>query len=104
MKTNKEIQNEIESTLNAFDLTKQVNVTPFFKDKVMNRLFLEKEERQRRLSWFTPQFQLGMLAVLIILNVFAITQFKNDTAIDTELDEFAQTYDLHQNDEVSLIN
>lgn len=104
MKTNEHIQDKITKTLNVTNEIQQVKVSPFFKDKVMQQLFAEKEEKQSVFSWFTPQLQLATLVCLVILNVFAITQLNADDSNVTDIEEFAQTYNLSMTDEVSLFN
>ena len=44
METNNNIQKKIDDTFTAIDAIENVNVSPFFKDKTMLRLFAEKEE------------------------------------------------------------
>lgn len=104
MKTNKDIDQKVKSTLDAFETVEHVSISPFFKDKMMNRLFLKKEEKQSSWSWFTPQLQFAMLALFIVVNVLTLTQLENDSTNDAELDEFAQTYDLLENEVTSIFN
>jgi hypothetical protein len=103
MKTNKKIQDSVENTFKAIDAMETVNVSPFFKDKVLQRLYTQKDETQTIWSWFTPQLQLATLACLVILNVFALTQLDSSTN-GSDLDEFAQSYDLSITEETSIFN
>nr|WP_321233179.1 hypothetical protein [uncultured Psychroserpens sp.] len=104
METNKNIQDKIKDTLSSADKIAQVNVPPFFKDKTLELLFAEKEKKQSILwSWFTPQFQITTLIVVVALNVFAITQLDSNASGD-EIDEFAQTYSLSAAEYQSVFN
>lgn len=104
MKTKINIKDKINDTLNSVDTINDVTVSPFFKDKAMQLLFVEKEEKQTRiLSWFTPQFQLATLACVIILNVFAFTKLK-ETTYNENVGQFAESYGLVETTETSLFN
>ncbi len=93
MKTNNDIQEKVERTFSAMDAINEVKVSPFFKDKTMNRLFAEKEEEKIAFTWFTPKLQLATLVCVIVLNVLAFTQINSDT-YDTNINEFADNYGL----------
>ena len=103
METNKNIKNKIEETLSAMDAIEAVKVSPFFKDKTMQRLFAEKEEEQNIWSWFTPKLQLATLVCVIVLNVLAFTQL-NSNKYDSDINEFAETYGLSIGSDASLFN
>ncbi|OUS01947.1 hypothetical protein A9Q86_04660 [Flavobacteriales bacterium 33_180_T64] len=104
MKTNKDIQDKIDATLDSVDSINVINTSPFFKDKTMQRLFARKEERRAAIwPWFTPQHQLVTLIVIVALNVFAITQLDSNGAND-DIDEFAQTYHLSTVEYQSIFN
>ncbi len=103
MDTNKDIQKKIDSTLDAMDAVKTVNVSPFFKDKTMQRLFAEKEEKQVVWSWFTPKLQLATLVCVIVLNVIAFTNLKK-TTYNENVTQFAESYGLSTSTETSLLN
>ncbi len=103
MDTNRDIQNKIDSTLTSIDSIETVNVSPFFKDKTMQRLFAEKEEKVTVWTLFTPKFQLATLACVIILNVFAFTQL-NKSNYDENINQFAETYGLSTSTDISFLN
>ena len=102
METNKNIQDKIDSAFEAFDAIETVNVSPFFKDKTMNVLFAEKEEKQTVWNWLMPKLQLATLACVVILNVVAFTQI-NSSSYDENLNDFAETYGLSTSDDDSSI-
>ena len=106
MDINKDIQQKIDSTLQAVDGIETVNVSPFFKDKTMQRLFSEKEEVVMRSSWFTPKLQLATLACIVILNVLAFTKLDSSgtSSYDENLNEFAETYGLSSSSTTSFLN
>lgn len=103
MDTNKNIQKKIDGTLDAMNTIETVHVSPFFKDKTMQRLFVEKEEKQVAWSWFTPKLQLTTLVCVVVLNVIAFTNLQN-TAYDENVSEFAESYGLSTSTETSLLN
>ncbi len=103
METNRNIKNKIEDTLNAMDAIQEVKVSPFFKDKAMQRLFAEKEEAPLIRSWFSPKLQLATLVCFVVLNVLAFTQL-NSNEYDNNINEFAETYGLSSGSDASLFN
>jgi len=103
METNKDIQNKIDGTFSAMNSIETVNVSPFFKDKVMQRLFTEKEETATIWNWFLPKLQLATLACVVILNVIAFTQLQTTTYNDN-ISQFAKTYGLSVSDDASVLN
>ncbi|MCL5129492.1 MULTISPECIES: hypothetical protein [unclassified Algibacter] len=106
MDINKDIQQKIDSVLNAVDGIETVNVSPFFKDKTMQRLFSEKEKVVEQSSWFTPKLQLATLVCVVVLNVIAFTQLDSSGAssYDENLNEFAETYGLSSSSTTSFLN
>ncbi|GGZ82823.1 hypothetical protein [Algibacter mikhailovii] len=105
METNKNIQDKIDSTFEAFDAIETVNVSPFFKDKTMQVLFAEKEVKQVAWSWFTPQLQLATLVCLVVLNVIAFTKLEASSSYDENVSVFAESYGLYSSDDdTALIN
>ena len=92
METNKNIQDKINSTLKSIEAIEAVTVSPFFKDKTMNKLFLEKEAPIVS-TWFTPKLQLATLVCVVVLNIVAFSQMKTNT-YDENINEFGETYGL----------
>ena len=103
METNYNIQNKIDDTFAAIDAIENVNVSPFFKDKTMKRMFAEKEKQQVVWSWFTPQLQLATLVCFVVLNVLALKQYNSNQYV-TNVNEFAETYGLSSSSNESFLN
>lgn len=103
MEQDRNIQNEIGSTFKVLDSIENVNVSPFFKDKTMQRLFAEKDEKQVVWSWFTPKLQLATLACVVIVNVLSFTQL-NTATYDENINQFAESYGLSTSDDTSILN
>ena len=103
MKTHKDIQEQVDKTLGAVKNIQQAKVSPFFKDKTMQRLFAEKEEKQVVWSWFTPKLQLATIAAVVVLNILAFSQLDSNVEIETVTD-FAETYDLSSEEETLVFN
>ena len=104
MKTSKDIEQNIEATFDVLNTIDEANVSPFFKDKTMQRLFSEKEEAvPTGFSWFTPKLQLATLICVLIVNVFGIMQLTK-TEYNDSVSEFANAYELSQDTQSSLFN
>lgn len=103
METNKNIQEKVDDVFAAIDGIENVNVSPFFKDKTMQRLFTEKEEVAATWSWFTPKLQLATLVCVVVLNVIAFSQLQTTTYNDN-MSQFAETYGLSISDDTSVLN
>lgn len=104
METNKELQNKIASTFDAFDAIQEVKVSPFFKDKTMQRLFAKKEENLSIWNWFTPQWQFATLVCVILLNVFAFSKMETAATYDENINKFAETYGMTTSTDTSILN
>lgn len=104
MKTPENIKDRVNRTLDSIDSIEAVKVSPFFKDKTMQRLFAKKEEKQALFGyWFTLKWQFASLVVIIALNVFVLSKY-NMSSYEDEVDYFAQVYDLKTNTEDNLFN
>ena len=105
METNKNIQDNIDSTFEALDAIETVSVSPFFKDKTMNVLFTEKKEQKTVWSWFTPSLQLATLVCVVVLNVIALTKLDDSSSYNENVSEFAESYGLSTgDDDTSILN
>lgn len=101
MEIDKNIQDKIDNAFEAIEGIESVNVSPFFKDKTMKRLFKEKEEKQIIWTWFTPKLQLAALVCVVVLNVVAFTQLREST-YDNNVNQFAESYGLTTSTESTL--
>ncbi len=102
METNKDIQSKIDKVLGTVDGINEVKVSPFFKDKAMQRLFTEKEEQNTVWSWFTPKMQLATLVCVVLLNVMAFSQLSSSSYNDN-VGDFAETFGLSTDTETETI-
>ncbi|WP_344923676.1 hypothetical protein [Aquimarina addita] len=103
MKTNKDIQSTIDKTLQAFDTIETVEVSPFFKDKVMQRLFLEKEEPETVRFWFAPKMQLATLICVLILNSLVLAKLQK-TDYKEDVSQFAESFELSTDNDTSTLS
>ncbi|MGJ8745082.1 hypothetical protein [Polaribacter sp.] len=107
MKSKDYINKEVETTFNALNTIEKVEVNHFFKHKVLQKMYAEKEEKQTVFSWFTPQLQLATLSVILLLNVGTIFYaFHNSTDTSSALsgiEAFAKDYAL-QSESNSILN
>lgn len=103
MKSNTKMNKNVQDTFDSLKSIQDVKMSPFFKDKTLDRLFVKKEESQRFWSWFTPQLQLATLTCVIVLNAFAFTKLK-ETTYNENINQFAETYGLSTTTETSLFD
>jgi hypothetical protein len=105
MKNKEHINNQVDDTFKVLDSIDEVKVNSFFKHKVLQKLNTKKEIKSTTLSWFTPQFQLAALSIVLLLNIGTIFYaFSNsDTSSVSDIDTFAQEYSLQTKSD-SLIN
>jgi hypothetical protein len=105
METNNNIQNKIDSAFEALDAIDTVHVSPFFKDKTIQRLFKEKEVEQKAWSWFTPKLQLATLVCVVVINVIAFTKLEGSLSYEENLSAFAESYGFCSSDDnISILN
>ena len=105
MKTIKDNTPGNNNTLDVLDSIQEVQVSPFFKNKVLNKINQQKEEKSPSLGWFTPQLQLATIAIVISINVTAI--YYSFSAQDSQQDissfeSFVKEYSLDSNTTISI--
>ncbi|MDT0557302.1 hypothetical protein RM697_01500 [Ichthyenterobacterium sp. W332] len=103
MKTQNNIQDEIDEVLNLSNLVAKVKAPPFFKDRTMQSLFSENTIEHSSFFWFTPKFQMATLLVFIFLNVAAFIQY-NTTNYNEQLDSFAERYGIYDTETLIQLN
>jgi len=98
------IEKQIEKTMELGSTINKVEASPFFKDEMMRQLFPEKERETASIfSWFTPQLQLITLVCFLMINIYALLQYKKSNYDDT-ISSFAETYELNVSDDLSFFN
>jgi hypothetical protein len=105
MKTNNNLQDKVNATFDVLDNIQQVNVSPFFKDKTMNRLFSEKKTHSYSWlwAWFTPKLQLATLICIVLINVYTFSKI-NKSDYEANVNAFAETYGLKTENEINMFN
>jgi hypothetical protein len=105
MELKENIHKNREDTFKVLDAIKEVKVNHFFKHKVMQQLENQKVEKSKTFSWFTPQFQLATLGLLLLLNASAVfyAYSSQESISNNSLENFAQEYDL-QSETISILN
>lgn len=98
-----ELNKKVKATLNVADTIQEVKVSPFLKDRILNNLNTEIDESQKVWAWFTPKFQIAMLIVVILLNVYAYKVLTSDN-YNTTVEEFVDTYDFGEETYTSIFN
>ena len=104
MKPNSEINKKVKETFDSIGSIKEVQVSSFFKEKVMYQIRNTSEDIQEATwSWFTPKLQLATLVCVVVLNVMAFTKIK-ETTYNENVTEFAESYGLSISTENSILN
>ncbi|WP_179352532.1 hypothetical protein [Winogradskyella vidalii] len=104
MKTNVEMNKKVTDTFDSVESIKEVEVSPFFKEKVMHQIRKANEERQDTAwSWFTPKLQLATLVCLVVLNIIAFNSLK-ESNYDESLNDFATSYGLVTDTQSSILD
>jgi len=99
MKKEQHIQKQIDETLEITSQFSKVKISHQFKEKVMSQLFVEK--KQLIFSWFTPKLQYATLAMVIVINTFAIFYITKSN-YNSNIQTFAQSFNIST--EESLLN
>jgi hypothetical protein len=103
---NKQIKQQVNETFNVLNAIEKVEVSHFFKHKVLQKLAVEKQQKETVFSWFTPSIQFASLCVILFLNaatvfyVFTTASNNNEKTSDIEL--FAQKYALQSESNLIL--
>jgi ubiquinone biosynthesis protein Coq4 len=98
------INKNVIDALESIDQINEVKVSPFFKERTLNRLFTKPEIKVSFFDkYFSPQLQLAALVCVVLVNVYAINKISNDS-YEAELSNFATNYGLEQSTETSLFN
>ena len=82
-------------------------VNPFFKNKVLNAIREQKEEKVPLFGWFNPQLQLATLALILCINALTIVYSLQGTETNQELsgiEAFVQDYSLFDSDNTISLN
>ncbi|WP_299123768.1 hypothetical protein [uncultured Winogradskyella sp.] len=104
MKLNSEINRKVQDTFDSIDSIKEVEVSPFFKEKVMHQIRNASHDIQDATwTWFTPKVQLATLVCVVVLNIIALNSLKESTYNDN-VSSFAESYGLHTSTESSILN
>ena len=101
METKNTPHNEIDKILETSSKISKVTISPFFKEKVLNRIFVEKEKETSILTWFTPRYQFAALIFLFVFNSYALIQYNKQNYND-KVTTFAQSYELTASENESI--
>lgn len=106
MKTQNNKPIDENNTFDILDEIQEVKVSPFFKNKVLNQLREQKEEKVPLFTWFTPQLQLATLALVLCMNALTIFYSLNiEEGAQEEMsgiEAFMNDYSLDSSDAITL--
>lgn len=90
---NKTIFEQIEDTFEVLNSIEKTTVSPFFKQNVLNKMFLKEEKITVVRQWFTPKLQLVAIALVLLINAVSLFYVFNQNDSNT-IDNFAKEYSL----------
>ena len=96
---------EENNTFDILDEIQEVKVSPFFKNKVLNKIREQGEEKVPLFGWFSPQLQLATVALVLIMNaltIFYSLDLQENTQELSGFEAFVQDYSLDSNTDISL--
>ncbi len=101
----KNTQQKIDEVLDTASHIESVNISPFFKDKVLHRLdsLTQPGEHNLVLSWFTPKYQVAVLLLLAILNIGAIYSYRISNQQE-QMTAFAEAFGFSNTENESILN
>ncbi len=88
---NKNISEQVDSTFEVLKFIEKTTVSPFFKQKVLDKLFLKEKDVVK--LWFTPKLQLAAIALVLFINAVSLVYVFNEYNTNT-IDNFAKEYSL----------
>lgn len=100
MKSKPKIDQLIEEALDSVATIEAVQVPPFFKEKVLNKMRQEQVAKEHGLvpvAWLTPKFQAAALICFVVINTVALFSYTTDDYSD-DVDKFAEIYGLSETD------
>ena len=95
----------IEDLLDSADQVDRVEVPPFFKHKVLQRLEQETHPDEAPpipYGWFTPKIQMATLGLFVLMNVGGLWIYSKANEAD-ELQSFAENFGLSTSED-SILN
>lgn len=100
------MENKVTKTLNVADKIESVKVSPFFKDKTMQKLFAEKETVKETTvwTWFTPKLQMATLVLVIAVNVWAFSKIASKSLYQNNVSQLTETFGLNSDSESLFLN
>ncbi|WP_375237926.1 hypothetical protein [Aurantibacter sp.] len=102
MKTTKKIEEKTAAAFNSLDTISAVKVSPFFKERTLNLLFKEEEQKVTLLERFlSPQIQFVAIMAIVLINVVTIYNY-SESNYNSDLNTFSESYNLSVSEE-SLI-
>jgi hypothetical protein len=85
MKTQNKKSTEDHSTFRMLDEIQEVEVSPFFKNKVLAKIREQNEETVPLRGWFTLQLQLVAAIVILMINTatifYSLDEFDSDSEV-----------------------
>ncbi|MEM7486537.1 MAG: hypothetical protein AAF348_15120 [Bacteroidota bacterium] len=95
----------IDELIESASKIKAVNTPPFFKDRVLNKLF-EVDHTEKKIDffgWFTPKYQIAVLLLFAILNLTVLYVYRSSNK-QRDLLTFVETYGFSDSESELILN
>mgnify|MGYP000271227423 CR=1 FL=1 len=96
---------EENNTLDILDEIQEVKVSPFFKNKVLNHIREQKEEKVILLGWFRPQLQIAAVILVLVMNALTLyysLNLQDNTQELSGFEAFVQDYSIESTSDIYL--
>jgi hypothetical protein len=102
METTKQIEDKTAAAFNSLDIISAVKVSPFFKERTLNILFKEEEQKVTFLERvLSPQIQFVAIVAIVLINVTTIYNY-SETNYNSDLNTFSESYNLSVSEETLI--
>jgi len=100
MKKNKtHIESEVQKTMDSIDEIQRVDGNPFLYTRLQEQLKQQNESSDYKKRSRIPVFQITMVAILLLSNIFVLNQTGYFDSESTSIDDFANEYTLNESEE-----
>lgn len=87
------INKEIKGSLGVLDQISEVEISSSFKQDVLAKALISKKENTSVIS-FTPSLQMAATVIILLVNIAAVMYSFSVSSTETDIDSFAQEYNI----------
>lgn len=104
MKTDLNIENEVQKTLDALENIKRVDGNPFLFTRIKAQLEKDRQINAKKTLQFSNVLSWSMMVLLLTINIIAITDnLKTETSQDSLIESIASDFGF-QDQETDYLN